>query len=154
MTLEAGQPAPDFKLPTDDGEAVQLAKLKGTPVVIFFYPKDDTPGCTIEAIDFTRLASEFAKTGAKIIGISPDSIADHCAFRDKHKLGVTLAADEDKGVANTYGVWVEKTNYGKTYMGIDRTTLLVDAKGQIAKVWRKVKVEGHAQKVLEAVQAL
>ncbi len=154
MPLQEGQPAPDFKLPADDGKTVHLAKLKGSPVVIYFYPKDDTPGCTIEAIDFTRLAPEFAKAGATVIGISPDSVADHCAFRDKHKLGVTLAADEDKAVANAYGVWVEKKNYGKTYMGIERTTLLVDAKGRIAKVWRKVKVEGHAQKVLEAVKAL
>lgn len=154
MPLEEGQPAPDFKLPADDGKTVHLAKLKGAPVVIFFYPKDDTPGCTIEAIDFTRLAPDFAKAGARIIGISPDSIADHCAFRDKHKLGVALAADEDKAVAIAYGVWVEKTNYGKTYMGIDRTTFLVDAKGRIAKLWRTVKVEEHAQKVLEAVKAL
>ena len=154
MPLEPGQPAPNFTLPTDDGKTIDLAKLKGGPVVVYFYPKDDTPGCTVEAIDFTRLAPEFLKTGARIIGISPDSVADHCAFRDKHKLGVTLAADEEKQAANAYGVWVEKTNYGKTYMGIERTTVLVDAKGRIAKVWRKVKVDGHALKVLEAVKAL
>ena len=154
MLLTNGQPAPDFNLPADDGSMVRLSKLRGSPVVVYFYPKDDTPGCTIEAIDFTRLAPEFAKAGATVIGISPDSVADHCDFRDKHKLGVRLAADADKAVAKAYGVWVEKKNYGKTYMGIERTTVLVDAGGAVAKIWRKVKVEGHAQSVLEAVKTL
>lgn len=154
MPLSVGQPAPDFTLPTDDGKTIQLSNLKGRPVVVYFYPKDDTPGCTIEAIDFTRLGPDFDKAGATVIGISPDSVADHCKFHDKHKLSVKLAADADKSTAEAYGVWVEKTNYGKTYMGIERTTVLVDGKGQVAKVWRKVKVEGHAQAVLEAVKTL
>ncbi|MEZ5924879.1 MAG: thioredoxin-dependent thiol peroxidase [Hyphomicrobiaceae bacterium] len=154
MPLTAGQPAPDFDLPADNGKNIQLSRLKGRPAVVYFYPKDDTPGCTVEAIDFTRLAAEFARAGATIIGISPDSVADHCKFRDKHDLGIRLAADEDKAVAMAYGVWVEKKNYGKTYMGIERTTVLVDKAGLIAKVWRRVKVQGHAEKVLEAVKAL
>ncbi len=154
MPLDEGQPAPGFSLPADDGTTIDLCKLKGRPVVVYFYPKDDTPGCTIEAKDFTRLAADFAKAGATVVGISPDSVAAHCKFRDKYELGIRLAADVDKVAANAYGVWVEKKNYGKTYMGVERTTVLVDAKGRIAKVWRKVKVEGHAEKVLEAVKAL
>lgn len=154
MSLEPGQPAPGFSLPADDGSTIDLGALKGRPVVVYFYPKDDTPGCTIEAKDFTRLGPDFAKTGAVVIGISPDSVADHCKFRDKYALGVRLAADIEKAAALAYGVWVERKNYGKTYMGIERTTVLIDANGHIAKVWRKVKVEGHAEQVLEAVKAL
>jgi peroxiredoxin Q/BCP len=154
MSLDVGQPAPGFSLPADDGTTIELAALKGRPVVVYFYPKDDTPGCTIEAKDFTRLGPDFAKAGAVVIGISPDSVTDHCKFRDKYDLSVRLAADVDKIAAHAYGVWVEKKNYGKTYMGIERTTVLVDTEGRIAKVWRKVKVEGHAEQVLKAVTAL
>ena len=152
--LSEGRKAPDFKLPDDGGKTLQLTKLKGRPVVIYFYPKDDTSGCTAEAKDFSCLAGDFAAAGAEVIGISPDSPASHAKFKAKHDLGVRLAADEDKAVAQAYGVWVEKSMYGRKYMGVERSTFLVDKSGKLARIWRKVKVPGHAEEVLEAVKAL
>lgn len=149
-----GKIAPDFKLMDDAGSTVQLSKLKGKPVVVYFYPKDDTSGCTAEAKDFSCLASKFAQAGAEVIGISPDSAASKQKFKAKHALTVRLAADEDKKAAEAYGVWVEKSMYGKKYMGVERSTFLVGKDGKIAKSWRKVKVPGHADEVLEAVKAL
>lgn len=151
---EDGKKAPDFKLQGDDGELLQLSAFRGQPVVVYFYPKDDTTGCTAEAKDFSCLASEFAQTGATIIGISPDSAAKHVKFKQKHDLEVTLAADIEKTAANAYGVWVEKSMYGRKYMGVERATFLVDGKGKIARIWRKVKVPGHAEEVLAAVREL
>jgi peroxiredoxin Q/BCP len=152
--LEAGAKAPDFVLLADDGSSVKLSKLKGHPVVLYFYPKDDTTGCTREAKDFTDLSADFAKVGAEVYGISPDSVKSHDKFRAKHGLSVRLLSDEDKEVATAFGVWVEKSMYGKKYMGVERSTFLIDAKGQIAKVWRKVSVPGHVEEVLEAVKPL
>jgi len=152
--LEIGDDAPDFTLPTDNDGTFSLSAQKGTPVVIYFYPKDDTSGCTKEAIAFSEALPEFEAAGAKIIGISPDSTAKHDKFIAKHGLKVILGADEDKRVCEAYGVWVEKSMYGRKYMGVERSTFLVDAEGKIAQVWRKVKVPGHAEKVLEAVKAL
>jgi thioredoxin-dependent peroxiredoxin len=152
-TLDAGVVAPKFKLPGGDGTAIELAKLKGSQVVLYFYPKDDTPGCTTEAKDFSCLIEQFTAAGTTVIGVSPDSAASHAKFAKKHELAVHLAADEDKTVATAYGVWVEKSMYGKTYMGVERSTFLIDSKGKIAQVWRKVKVPGHAEAVLKAVTA-
>jgi len=149
-----GDMAPDFALPTDGGEHLELAKLKGKPVVLYFYPKDDTSGCTVEAKDFSSLASDFRKAGAEVIGISPDSADSHAKFRKKHDLSVRLAADQDKAVATAYGVWVEKSMYGRKYMGVERSTFLIDKTGRIARSWRKVKVPGHAAEVLAAAQSL
>jgi peroxiredoxin Q/BCP len=151
---EDGKKAPDFTLPSDDGRTIQLSKLKGAPVVVYFYPKDDTSGCTTEAKDFTCLADEFAKAKVTVIGISPDSVASKQKFKKKHGLAVTLAADEDKAAAEAYGVWVEKSMYGKKYMGVERSTFLIDKSGKVAKSWRKVKVPGHAEEVLAAAKAL
>ena len=151
---EDGKKAPDFKLQSDDGSVVQLSALKGKPVVVYFYPKDDTTGCTVEAKDFSCLEPEFAKAGAAIIGISPDSVAKHAKFKTKHELDLTLAADIEKVAANAYGVWVEKSMYGRKYMGVERSTFLVDSNGKIARSWRKVKIPGHAEEVLAAVRAL
>jgi len=152
--VEDGKTAPDFDLPSDKGHTIKLSKLKGRPVVVYFYPKDDTSGCTREAIDFTALSGAFAKAGVEVIGISPDSTVRHARFRKKHDLAVELLADEDKAVATAYGVWVEKSMYGRKYMGIERSTFLIDAKGRVAKSWRKVKVPGHAEEVLAAAKAL
>ena len=149
-----GDKAPDFELPTDGGETLKLSGLKGKPVVLYFYPKDDTSGCTAEAKDFSRLAPQFRKAGVEVIGVSPDSVASHQKFRKKYDLAVRLAADADKAVATAYGVWVEKSMYGRKYMGVERSTFLVDRKGRIAKSWRKVKVPGHADEVLATVKAL
>ena len=145
--LEAGAKAPDFELPADDGTIVKLSKAKGRP-------KDDTSGCTREAQDFTALAADFEKAGAVVYGVSPDSVASHNKFRCKHDLSVRLLADEEKAVATAYGVWVEKSMYGKKYMGVERSTFLIDGKGKLASVWRKVSVPGHAEEVLAAVKAL
>ncbi|HMN38976.1 MAG TPA: thioredoxin-dependent thiol peroxidase [Hyphomicrobium sp.] len=152
--LEEGGKAPDFKLPDDNGKTVQLTKLKGRPVVVYFYPKDDTSGCTAQAKDFSCLADDFAAAGAEVIGVSPDSPASHAKFKTKHDLGLRLAADENKAAAQAYGVWVEKTMYGRKYMGVERSTFLVDKSGKLARIWRKVKVPGHAEEVLKAVKAL
>ncbi len=151
--VQEGDEAPDFELPTEDG-GIRLSKLRGKPVVVYFYPKDDTSGCTAEARDFNALRSAFAEAGAEVIGISPDSVATHAKFREKHSLQLTLAADEEKSAANAYGVWVEKSMYGRKYMGVERSTFLVDSAGKIAKIWRKVKVPGHAEAVLQAVRDL
>lgn len=151
---EIGDAAPDFTLPTDNDGTFSLSAQKGTPVVVYFYPKDDTSGCTKEAIAFTEALPEFQAAGAKIIGISPDSPAKHDKFIAKHGLKIILGADEDKRVCEAYGVWVEKSMYGRKYMGVDRSTFLIDRDGNIAQAWRKVKVPGHAEKVLEAVKAL
>jgi thioredoxin-dependent peroxiredoxin len=152
-TLSAGALAPDFTLSTDNGE-VSLAALRGRPVVVYFYPKDDTSGCTREAIAFSGLAEEFEKLGATVIGISPDTVAKHGRFRSKHKLTVVLASDPDHAVAERYGAWGEKVLYGVKYLGIVRSTFLVAPDGTLARTWPKVKVEGHAEEVLAAVRAL
>ncbi|WP_045836799.1 peroxiredoxin [Hyphomicrobium sp. 99] len=152
--IEDGKKAPDFALPDDNGGEVRLSKLKGRPVVVYFYPKDDTSGCTQEAKDFSCLAGEFAAEGAEVIGISPDSPKSHQKFKSKHDLQVRLLADEQKDVATAYGVWVEKSMYGKKYMGVERSTFLIDKSGKLARSWRKVRVPGHAEEVLEAVREL
>jgi peroxiredoxin Q/BCP len=149
-----GDKAPDFALPTGTGETLRLADLKGKPVVLYFYPKDDTSGCTAEARDFTRLAPDFRKAGAEVVGVSPDSVESHKKFREKYDLDVRLAADTDTAVAKAYEVWVEKSMYGRKYLGVERSTFLIDKAGRVAKVWRKVKVPGHAEEVLAAVRSL
>lgn len=152
--ISEGMKAPDFNLPMADGGSINLAKLKGTPLVLYFYPKDDTSGCTAEARDFSQLNAEFENLGARVIGVSPDSIASHQRFRDKHELSVALASDTEKSAVEAYGVWVEKSMYGRKYMGVERSTFLIDRKGNIARVWRRVKVPGHAAEVLAAVKSL
>jgi peroxiredoxin Q/BCP len=149
-----GAKAPDFTLPTDGGGTVTLSALQGKPVIVYFYPKDDTSGCTKEAIGFSEAKAQFDALGATILGISPDSAAKHDKFIAKYDLTIQLAADEDKQAAEAYGVWVEKSMYGKKYMGVERSTFLVGPDGTIAKAWRKVKVPGHVDAVLEAVKAL
>jgi len=151
---QVGDQAPDFALPSDNSDTITLSSLKGKPVVLYFYPKDDTSGCTKESIAFSQLKPDFDKIGARVIGMSPDSAEKHAKFRKKHQLTVDLAADEDKTVLESYGVWLEKSMYGRKYMGVERTTFLIDAEGKVARVWEKVKVDGHAQAVLEAAQAL
>lgn len=151
-TLVEGQSAPAFSLPRDGGQTVSLANYAGRKLVIFFYPRADTPGCTLEAIAFSRLADEFAAAGAAILGVSADSLTKQEAFRDKHDLTVPLVSDETLGMLKAYDVWGEKSLYGKTFMGIIRTTVLVNADGTIAKVWRNVRVDGHADAVLAAVR--
>jgi len=152
--LEDGKKAPEFALPDADGDTVNLASLKGRPVVVYFYPKDDTSGCTAEAKGFTCLAADFTRAGAEVLGISPDDPASHRKFQEKYDLGIRLLEDEERKAAEAYGVWVEKSMYGRKYMGIERSTFLVDSAGKIARIWRKVKVPGHAEEVLEAVRAL
>ncbi|OYW30182.1 MAG: peroxiredoxin [Caulobacter sp. 12-67-6] len=151
--LQAGDKAPEFDLPTDTGR-VSLASLKGKKIVLYFYPKDDTSGCTSEALQFSSEVEEFAKVGAVIVGVSKDSAASHAKFRLKHDLTVELAADTTGEIVETYGAWVEKSMYGRKYMGIDRSTFLIDADGVIREVWRKVKVPGHIKAVLTAARAL
>lgn len=152
--VDDGSAAPDFTLPADDGRTIQLKKLKGRPVVLYFYPKDDTSGCTQQAKDFSCLIEAFTDAGSHVIGVSPDGTKSHQKFKSKHGLTVSLLADEDKTVAELYGVWVEKSMYGKKYMGVERSTFLIDKAGKIARIWRKVKVPGHAEEVLAAVKAL
>jgi peroxiredoxin Q/BCP len=155
--VQDGDEAPDFELPTGTGETLKLSKLVksgGKPVVVYFYPKDDTSGCTAEAKDFTRLAPDFRRAGVEVIGISPDSPESHRKFAAKYDLQVRLAADADKAAANAYGVWVEKSMYGRKYMGVERSTFLIGTDGRIARSWRKVKVPGHAEEVLAAAKAL
>lgn len=152
--LKSGQKAPAFNLSTDGGGKIRLADLKGQNVVVYFYPKDMTPGCTTEAIDFSSLAPAFKKAKTVVIGVSKDSIERHDRFKDKHDLKVTLASDETGTMLEKYGVWQEKKLYGKVFMGIVRSTVLIDAQGKIAKIWPKVRVKAHAEEVLEAVQAL
>jgi len=151
--LQAGDKAPEFDLPTDTGR-VSLESLKGKKIVLYFYPKDDTSGCTSEALQFSSEVEEFAKVGAVIVGVSKDSAASHAKFRLKHDLTVELAADTTGEIVETYGAWVEKSMYGRKYMGIDRSTFLIDAEGVIREVWRKVKVPGHIKAVLTAARAL
>lgn len=152
--LNAGDKAPDFTLPRDGGGEISLSGLKGKKVVLYFYPKDDTPGCTLEGIDFTRLKDGFEAAGTVVIGMSKDSSKSHDKFCKKHGLGIVLASDENGDTCERYGVWMEKSMYGKTYMGIQRATFLIAADGSIARVWPKVSVEGHAAEVLEAAKAL
>ncbi|MEL6618969.1 MAG: peroxiredoxin [Pseudomonadota bacterium] len=152
--LDIASPAPDFTLPQTDGTDVTLSDLKGGPVVLYFYPRDDTPGCTKEAIAFSQHLDQFAAAGARVFGVSKDSVASHAKFTAKKDLTVPLLSDEHGSVCEDYGVWKEKNMYGKKYMGIERTTVLIDAKGDVAMVWPKVKVPGHAEAVLAAVQAL
>ena len=152
--IKPGVQAPDFNLPGSGGTEISLSAHRGRIVVLFFYPKDDTSGCTAEAIDFTALKPEFDAIDVVLIGMSPDSVKKHDKFIAKHELSVDLASDEEKAVLATYGVWVEKSMYGRKYMGVERTTLLIDREGNIARVWNKVKVPGHAAEVLEAARTL
>lgn len=151
--LKPGDKAPDFTLPADGGRQISLRELQGKSVVLYFYPKDDTPGCTTEAIGFSEAIDDFEAAGAVIIGVSKDSVAKHDKFRDKHELKVVLASDEAGDTVEAYGAWVEKNMYGRTYMGIERCTYLIGPDGVIRQVWRKVKVKGHVDSVLEAVKA-
>lgn len=153
-TLAEGSKAPVFNLPLDTGETVKLKDFAGKKVVLYFYPKDDTPGCTKEAIAFTEDITKFKRAGAVVIGVSRDTLAKHQKFKEKHSLKVTLGADVTGKVTEDYGVWVEKNMYGRKYMGIERATFLIDEKGVIRKIWRKVKVAGHAEEVLAEVKAL
>ncbi len=152
--LKAGDRAPDFDLPADGGRRITLSGLKGKSVVLYFYPKDDTSGCTAEALAFTKDAKAFADAGAVVIGISKDSPSSHDKFKAKYDLSLDLAADEDTRTAEAYGVWVEKSMYGRRYMGMERATFLIDGRGKIRQVWRKVKVPGHSAEVLQAAKAL
>lgn len=153
-TLKAGDNAPKFSLPRDGGGTVSLADFTGRKLVLYFYPKDDTSGCTREAMDFTTLDPAFAAAGATILGVSPDSVASHDKFRKKHGVGVALASDESRSMLEAYGVWVQKSMYGRSYMGVERTTMLIDPSGKIARIWTKVKVPGHAGEVLNAASEL
>jgi peroxiredoxin Q/BCP len=152
--LEEGKKAPALDLPADGGRRVTLSDLKGRPVIVYFYPKDDTSGCTAEAQAFSAKLAEFKALGAEVIGVSPDSVASHDKFRDKYGLSVTLASDESHKTLKAWGVWVEKSMYGRKYMGVERSTFLIDTKGTVARVWRKVKVPKHADEVLEALKEL
>ncbi|MEZ5888428.1 MAG: peroxiredoxin [Paracoccaceae bacterium] len=151
---DIGAPAPSFSLPRDGGGTVSLSDFAGRKVVLYFYPKDDTPGCTVEAIDFTRLAADFAAADTVVIGLSKDSVKAHDKFCRKHGLGIILASDEAGDTCERYGVWVEKNMYGRTYMGIERATFLIGRDGRIAAHWPKVKVDGHADEVLAAARDL
>src|ERR1700744_4679235 len=153
MALKAGDKAPNFKLESDQGP-VSRASLKGRPYLIYFYPKDDTSGCTKEAIDFSAAAKKFEKLGIAILGVSKDSLASHQKFKAKHKLTVVLGSDPETEMAKDWGVWGEKSLYGRKYMGMERATFLVDGKGVIAQAWHKVKVPGHVESVLNAAKAL
>jgi thioredoxin-dependent peroxiredoxin len=154
VTIAEGMAAPHFALPDADDKTVELSALRGHPVVVYFYPKDDTAGCTTEAKAFTSLAADFKRAKVALLGISPDSPASHLKFRKKHGLDVRLLADEGHKVAEEYGVWVEKAMYGRKYMGVERATFLIDKSGMVVRCWRKVKVPGHAEEVLAAVRAM
>ncbi len=149
---EAGKPAPDFTLLDQQGKQVTLSKLKGSPVVLYFYPKDDTPGCTKEACAFRDAFAEYEKAGAKVIGVSPDDVSSHQKFIKKYELPFTLLADTEKQVCQAFGVWKEKNMYGKKTMGVERTTFVIDAKGVVRQIFPKVKVDGHSDVVLEALK--
>lgn len=151
---EIGSPAPSFTLASDSGEEVTLSDLKGSPVVLYFYPRDDTPGCTKEACSFRDASHELQELGAIVLGVSPDDVASHVKFRDKYQLNFPLLADPDHRVAEQYGAWREKNMYGKQSLGIQRSTFLIDAQGTVAQVWKRVKVDGHDRQVLEAVKGL
>jgi len=154
VTCEAGDPAPPFDLQIDAEKRVSLKDFLGKKLALYFYPKDDTSGCTAEAIAFNALRREFDKAGTAILGVSPDSVKSHAKFKAKHRLDLELAADEDKAILEAYGVWVEKSMYGRKYMGVERSTFLIDGDGRIVQAWRKVKVAGHAEAVLAAAQKL
>jgi thioredoxin-dependent peroxiredoxin len=154
MSLIPGKPAPAFSLPATGGQVVTLESLKGRNVVLYFYPKDDTSGCTLEAKDFQAMRPEFTAANTEVIGVSPDSLRSHDKFRMKYGLDFTLASDETKAMLEAYGVWVEKSMYGRRYMGVERTTVLIDREGNIARVWPKVKVPRHVEEVLKATLAL
>ncbi len=151
---QEGDMAPDFELETDNAGRIRLSDFRGRKVVLYFYPKDNTSGCTTEAKDFSALKEEFEKADTVIIGVSPDTVRRHANFRARHDLSIILAADPEKEVLQTWGVWKEKSMYGRKYMGVERSTFLIDREGRIARAWRKVRVKGHAQKVLEAARAL
>ena len=153
-TIEKGVLAPAFSAPRDGGDTVSLADYAGQTVVLYFYPKDDTSGCTKEAQEFTALIDDFAQAGAVVIGVSKDSVKKHDKFRDKYALGVVLVSDETTSICEDFGVWKEKSMYGKTYMGIERSTFIIDGEGVVRRVFRKVKAAGHAAQVLETVRAL
>jgi peroxiredoxin Q/BCP len=152
--IEEGSKAPTFTLKADDGSKVKLSDLKGHPIVIYFYPKDDTPGCTKEACAFRDRSKELEKLGAKVFGVSPDSVESHVKFKEKYKLNFPLLADTDHEVAEKFGAWREKNMYGKKSMGIQRSTYLIDATGKVAKLWKKVSVDGHDEQVIEALKEL
>ena len=152
--LTEGDLAPDVTLDTSEGRSVRLSELRGQRVVLYFYPRDDTPGCTREAKDFTELAPAFAAAGTRIIGVSRDGVASHAKFADKFAIPYALAADVNGRVCEAFGTWIEKSMYGRNYMGVDRATFLIDETGRVARSWRKVKVPGHAAAVLEAARAL
>jgi peroxiredoxin Q/BCP len=154
MSLTVGTKAPSFSLPATDSREISLESLKGRKVVLYFYPKDDTKGCTLEAQNFQALKKDFAAAGTEIVGISPDSLKSHDKFRAKYGLDLVLASDEAKAMLQAYGVWVEKNMYGVKYMGVERTTVLIDPEGRIAHIWNKVKVPSHAEEVLAAAKAL
>ncbi|KFB09900.1 thioredoxin-dependent thiol peroxidase [Nitratireductor basaltis] len=151
---DIGSPAPDFELTADGGDNVKLSDFRGQPVVLYFYPKDDTSGCTAEAIAFTERLNDFEQQGAVVLGMSPDSQQKHAKFKTKHDLKITLLSDPEKEVLQAYGVWVEKSMYGRKYMGVERSTFLIDADGTIIQAWRKVKVPGHVDAVLKQVEEL
>ncbi|MBX9787354.1 MAG: thioredoxin-dependent thiol peroxidase [Pirellulales bacterium] len=152
--IEVGAKAPDFALAADDGSKVKLSALKGQPVVLYFYPRDDTPGCTREACAFRDAKKRLTAAGAKVLGVSTDDVASHVKFRDKYKLNFPLLADTDHKVAEKYGAWREKNMYGKKSMGIQRSTYLIDAEGKVARVWPRVQVDGHDEQVLAALKEL
>lgn len=152
--LQTGDAAPDFRLAGTAGDELSLASFRGKKLALYFYPKDDTSGCTREAVDFNALRAAFAESGTEIVGISPDSQDSHDAFKAKHNLALVLGSDESKSVCRSYGVWTEKSMYGRRYMGVERTTYLIDKNGRIANIWQKVSVPGHAEAVLAAARAL
>jgi peroxiredoxin Q/BCP len=152
--LAEGAPAPDFRLARDGGDTISLADFKGKKLILYFYPKADTPGCTIEAKDFSRLQADFTKAATAVVGVSADPVAKQDAFKTKHQLTTPLASDETHEMLEDYGVWGEKSMYGKTFMGITRTTVLIGPDGRVVRIWPKVKVEGHAEEVLAAAKAL
>ena len=149
--VEEGAPAPEFELTSDEGETVTLSALRGKPVVLYFYPRDDTPGCTTEACEFRDAYDRFREQGVEVLGVSPDTEASHRKFKSKYELPFTLLADPDHHAAEAYGVWKEKRNYGKTYMGVERSTFVIDADGKVAKAMRGIRPAGHAAKVLETL---
>jgi len=152
--LTVGDQAPDFALPADGGTTISLSALRGKKVVLYFYPKDDTSGCTKEAMEFNALRGDFERTNCVVLGMSPDSVKSHDKFKAKYELQFPLVADEEKSALEAYGVWVEKSMYGRKYMGVERTTILINADGVIAAIWPKVKVDGHAEEVLKKAQSL
>ncbi|HWK68343.1 MAG TPA: peroxiredoxin [Rhizobiaceae bacterium] len=152
--LVIGDKAPDFKLPQDGGDSVKLADFRGRALVLYFYPQDDTQTCTQEAIEFSRMRPEFDKAGAAILGVSPDSVGKHDKFKAKHKLTIGLGADQERSAIDAYGVWAEKTMFGRKYMGVVRSTFLIAPDGTIARIWRKVRLRGHVEEVLAAVRSL